>query len=185
MGDSGPRKEDIRGIPRRWREATLGRSSPHPLQNPPQVLSIFARICAFTRKFRRGSSRLRGVQLTCSPEPSPRLKGDKSGASLGPTSYLVSGSGPRGQRLPILRGTSRRWAGPAGSGRCLPAARMRHGPPSRLCWACPAQAPDPEAPNRWLLLPGFRLRLCTRTGVHCLLPDGAGLRSMRREWVWV
>lgn len=153
----------------------LGRSSPHPLQNSPQVLSIFAPICAFTRKFRRGSSRLRGVQLTCNPEPSPRLKREKSGASLGPTLYLVSGRSPRCQRLPILRATSPHWAGPAGSGRGLPGGA--HAPrPSllpRLGVPGPGSKRGRPSPlhRRGLRLPGFGLWPRTRTGVCCLLPD--------------
>lgn len=149
------------GIPRRRRGAMLGRSSPHPLQNSPQVLSIFAPICAFTRKFRRGSSRLRGVQLTCNPEPSPRLKREKSGASLGPTLYLVSGSSPRGQRLPILRATSPHWAGPAGSGRGLP--RGAHAPRPSLLPRLGVPGPGSKRGSpctlhrRGLRLPGFGL----------------------------
>lgn len=183
MGDSGPRKEDIPGIPRRRREALLGRSSRHPLQNPPQVISIFAQICAFTRKFRGGSSRLRGIQLTCSLEPSPRLKREKSGASLGPASYLVSGSGPRRQHLLILRATSPHWQSLLVRGGAGPAARMRHGLPSPPR-GVPGTGCGPEASRflrRSLFLPGFPLWLYSRAGVCCLLPDPVGRGSPRRE----
>ena len=44
MGDSGPRKEEIPGIPRRRREAIPRENRLHPLQNPPKVLCVFIRL---------------------------------------------------------------------------------------------------------------------------------------------
>lgn len=86
-------KEEIRGTPRRRREAMPGKADPISCKFLPRSsASVSVYFCAFARKFRTGRSRLRSVQLTCSPEPSVRLKREQSAASCGQTSYLESGS---------------------------------------------------------------------------------------------
>lgn len=69
-----------------------------------------------------------------SPEPSPRIISEISGASCRLTSYLVSGSGPRCQRLPTLRATFPHSARAACSGRRLPCSA--HAPRPALSAAC-------------------------------------------------
>lgn len=148
-------KEEIRGTPRRRREAMPGRADPISCKFLPRSsASVSVYFCAFARKFRTGRSRLRSVQLTCSPEPSVRLKREQSAASCGQTSYLESGSrcsppepSDPARSLPALGGAR-------GSGRCL--SRCAHAPPPSLPRSAPParqsrggrSATPPGAPGR-------------------------------------